>query len=40
MRKKLVVLSCAGISEESGVKTFRDADGYWEGYDIIRVASL
>jgi len=40
MRKKLVVLSGAGISEESGLKTFRDADGLWEGYDVMRVASL
>lgn len=39
MKKKLVVLSGAGISAESGIKTFRDADGLWEGHDIIEVAS-
>ena len=38
-RKKLVVLSGAGISAESGLKTFRDADGLWEGYDINEVAT-
>lgn len=39
MKKKLVVLSGAGISAESGIKTFRDADGLWEGHDIMEVAS-
>ena len=39
MKKKLVVLSGAGISVESGIKTFRDADGLWEGHDIMEVAS-
>ncbi|WP_430401342.1 SIR2 family NAD-dependent protein deacylase [Flavobacterium sp.] len=39
MVKKLVVLSGAGISAESGIKTFRDADGLWEGHDIMEVAS-
>ncbi len=29
--KKIVVLTGAGISAESGIKTFRDADGLWEG---------
>src|SRR5947209_19039537 len=38
-RKKLVVLSGAGISAESGLKTFRDSDGLWEGYDINEVAT-
>ena len=38
-RKKLVVLTGAGISAESGLKTFRDADGLWEGYDINEVAT-
>ena len=33
-KKKIVVLTGAGISAESGVKTFRDADGLWEGHDI------
>ncbi|MCQ2932886.1 NAD-dependent deacylase [Helicobacter pylori] len=37
--KNLVILSGAGISAESGIKTFRDADGLWEGYDIMEVAS-
>jgi NAD-dependent deacetylase len=37
--KKFVVLSGAGISAESGIKTFRDADGLWEGHDIMEVAS-
>jgi len=39
MKKKIVVLSGAGISAESGIKTFRDADGLWEGHDIMEVAS-
>lgn len=38
-KKKLVVLTGAGISAESGLKTFRDADGLWEGYDIYEVAT-
>lgn len=37
--KKLVVLSGAGISAESGISTFRDADGLWEGYDVMEVAT-
>lgn len=37
--KKLVVLSGAGMSAESGIKTFRDADGLWEGHDVMQVAS-
>ncbi|RYY19510.1 MAG: NAD-dependent deacylase, partial [Chitinophagaceae bacterium] len=37
--KKLVVLTGAGISAESGLKTFRDSDGLWEGYDIRDVAT-
>ncbi|WP_187857232.1 SIR2 family NAD-dependent protein deacylase [Helicobacter pylori] len=37
--KNLVILSGAGISAESGIKTFRDADGLWEGHDIMEVAS-
>ena len=32
--KKIVVLTGAGISAESGLKTFRDSDGLWEGYNI------
>lgn len=39
MEKRLVVLSGAGMSAESGIKTFRDADGLWEGHDIMEVAS-
>src|SRR3954453_2481900 len=38
-KKKLVVLTGAGISAESGLKTFRDSDGLWEGYDIHEVAT-
>jgi NAD-dependent deacetylase len=37
--KKLVVLTGAGISAESGIPTFRDADGLWEGYDVTEVAT-
>jgi NAD-dependent deacetylase len=39
MKKNLVVLTGAGISAESGLKTFRDSDGLWEGYDINEVAT-
>jgi NAD-dependent deacetylase len=39
IKKKLVVLTGAGISAESGLKTFRDSDGLWEGYDVYKVAS-
>lgn len=37
--KKLVVLTGAGISAESGIPTFRGADGLWEGHDVTAVAS-
>lgn len=37
--KKLVVLTGAGVSAESGIPTFRDADGLWEGHDVMEVAS-
>ncbi|OFX19451.1 MAG: NAD-dependent protein deacylase [Bacteroidetes bacterium GWA2_31_9] len=37
--KKLVVLTGAGISAESGIKTFRDMGGLWEEFDIMEVAS-
>ncbi|MEX8547191.1 MAG: NAD-dependent deacetylase [Mucilaginibacter sp.] len=37
--QKLVVLTGAGISAESGLKTFRDSDGLWEGYNIEDVAT-
>lgn len=39
MEQKLVVLTGAGISAESGLKTFRDSDGLWEGYNIEDVAT-
>lgn len=38
-KKNLVVLTGAGISAESGLKTFRDSDGLWEGYAIEDVAT-
>jgi NAD-dependent deacetylase len=38
-KKKLVILTGAGISAESGLKTFRDSDGLWEGYNIEDVAT-
>lgn len=38
-RKKLVVFSGAGISAESGLKTFRDSDGLWEEYNVMEVAT-
>jgi NAD-dependent deacetylase len=37
--KRLVVLSGAGISAESGIATFRDSNGLWEGHDVMAVAS-
>ncbi|CAC9975690.1 SIR2 family NAD-dependent protein deacylase [Flavobacterium panici] len=39
MKKKLVVLTGAGISAESGIKIFRDSDGLWEGHDVMEVAT-
>ena len=39
MKKKLVILTGAGISAESGIKTFRDSDGLWEGYNVMDVAT-
>jgi NAD-dependent deacetylase len=38
-RKKVVVLTGAGVSAESGLKTFRDSDGLWEGYEVSEVAT-
>lgn len=38
-RQKIVILTGAGISAESGINTFRDADGLWEGHDVMEVAS-
>ncbi len=39
MKPKVVVLSGAGISAESGIATFRDANGLWEGHNVMEVAS-
>ena len=38
--KKLVILSGAGVSAESGIKTFRDSDGLWENYNVADVADI
>ena len=38
--KKIVILTGAGMSAESGLKTFRDSDGLWEGHSIDEVATL
>jgi len=37
--KRIAVFTGAGISAESGIKTFRDADGLWEGHDVMEVAT-
>lgn len=37
--KKIMILSGAGLSAESGIRTFRDHDGLWEEYDVIQVCS-
>ncbi|MEL6719872.1 MAG: NAD-dependent deacylase [Bacteroidota bacterium] len=37
--QKIAVLTGAGMSAESGLKTFRDADGLWEGHDVTKVAT-
>ena len=39
MAEKIVVLTGAGMSADSGLKTFRDANGLWEGHDVMEVAS-
>ena len=39
MLEKIVVLTGAGVSAESGIKTFRDAGGLWEGHDVMEIAS-
>ncbi|OWP86186.1 NAD-dependent protein deacylase [Flavobacterium covae] len=39
MKKKLVILTGAGMSAESGISTFRDSNGLWENHDIMEVAS-
>ena len=40
MKKKIVVLTGAGVSAESGIKTFRDSDGLWENHRVEDVASI
>ena len=40
MKKRLVVLTGAGVSAESGISTFRDSDGLWENYKVEDVASI
>ena len=40
MKRKLVVLSGAGVSAESGIRTFRDSDGLWENFKVEDVASI
>ena len=40
MDKKLVILSGAGISKESGIDTFRDKDGLWKKHDALKLASI
>ena len=37
--QKIAVLTGAGMSAESGLRTFRDADGLWEGHDVTKVAT-
>ena len=39
MQKKIVVLTGAGMSADSGIRTFRDANGLWEDQDVMAVAS-
>ncbi len=39
MKKHIVVLTGAGVSAESGVKTFRDSNGLWEGHEVMEVAT-
>lgn len=39
MKKRIVVLTGAGVSAESGINTFRDSGGLWEGHDVMEVAS-
>ena len=38
--KNIVVMTGAGMSAESGLKTFRDDNGLWEGHDVMSVASI
>jgi NAD-dependent deacetylase len=39
MKQHIVILTGAGMSADSGLKTFRDANGLWEGHDVMSVAS-
>ena len=39
MKKKIVILTGAGMSAESGIRTFRDSGGLWEEYPVEQVAS-
>ncbi|MDH3697575.1 MAG: NAD-dependent deacylase [Flavobacteriaceae bacterium] len=39
MPENIVILTGAGMSADSGLRTFRDADGLWEGHDVMQVAS-
>ncbi|MEM6630162.1 MAG: NAD-dependent deacylase [Bacteroidota bacterium] len=39
MKKRIVILTGAGVSADSGINTFRDADGLWEGHDVTQVAT-
>jgi NAD-dependent deacetylase len=39
MKQKIVILTGAGVSAESGINTFRDSGGLWEGHDVMEVAS-
>lgn len=39
IRQKIVVFTGAGISKESGIPTFRDANGMWKKYDAKKLAS-
>ncbi len=40
MKEKLVILSGAGVSAESGISTFRDSDGLWENYKVSEVCDI
>ena len=40
MKKKITVLTGAGVSAESGISTFRDSDGLWENHNVQDVASI
>ncbi|MFL0093542.1 SIR2 family NAD-dependent protein deacylase [Tenacibaculum maritimum] len=39
MKKRIAILTGAGMSAESGIQTFRDANGLWEGHNVMEVAS-